>query len=400
MERAIALSDDIYWVGVNDRTTDLFESIWPIPRGVSYNAYCILDDRVAVIDTVKEKSFGAFLEKIRQVAPGRNVDYLVVNHLEPDHSGAIPLLREVFPAMRIVGNPRTVEYLERLYGITRDLVTVNDGETLEIGRHRLAFVTVPMVHWPESMVTYDSTTGTLFSNDAFGGFGALDGGIFDDQVDVPFFEDEILRYFSNIVGKYAAQVQKAFDKLRGVDVRMIAPSHGPIWRKDPGHIMALYDRWSRHEGETGVVLVYGSMYGNCARMMEAVAAGVVEAGISAIRIHDAARVHPSYIIRDAWRYRGLIIGSPTYDAALFPPVGHLVTLLEMKRLRNRVVGVFGNFGWGGMAVKRLREFACQCASEVVEPAVEVQFAPGGETLETCRALGREVARRVLAAAGA
>jgi len=395
MNSPIPITDEIFHVGVNDRQTDLFEGIWPLPRGVCYNSYLILDDKNTLIDTVKNVAFDAFLPKLKCVlGTDRTLDYLVVNHLEPDHSGSIRLIREFFPQVQIVGNKRTAEFLEHLYGITENVRVVENGGNLDIGKHKLAFVFIPMVHWPESMVTYDATTQTLFSNDAFGGFGTLEGGIFDDEVDLAYFEDEILRYFSNIVGKYSTNVQRAFESLKGIELRIIAPSHGPVWRTNPGHILKLYDRWSRQEPEDGVVLAFASMYGNTTRMAEAVAAGVSEQKCTALRVHDVSRTHVSFVIRDAWRYKGLILGSPTYDIGLFPPMNYLVQLLERKLLKNRLLGMFGTFGWSGGAVKALKAFAEKSKLEVVEPTVESRFSPNGEDLEACTDLGRNVVKKM------
>ncbi|MFW6164322.1 MAG: FprA family A-type flavoprotein [Planctomycetota bacterium] len=394
MDTAIAITEGSYWVGVNDRETDLFESIWPLPRGVSYNSYVITGDHPVIIDTVKRTAFDTYLPKIQDLLEGRAPEYLVINHLEPDHSGSIRLLRQVFPDLTLIGNKKTAEFLGHLYAITEGVQAVEDGEELDLGDRTLRFVLTPMVHWPETMMTYDVDHQTLYSGDAFGGFGALDGGVFDDEVDVAYFDDEILRYFSNIVGKYCKLVQRALGKLEGTDVSVVAPTHGPVWRHNPAHIIGLYDRWSRHEAEEGVVLAYASMYGNSTKMMEAVARGLSDEGLCCVRVHDVSRTHVSFIIRDAWRYKGLILGSPTYDTMLFPPMQHLVDLLEEKRLRNRLLGIFGTYGWSGGAVETLTKFAESARYDVVEPVVEARFSPKADDVGQCHALGRAMARAV------
>lgn len=394
-----ALSRDIYWIGVNDRDTDLFEGLWPLPRGVAYNSYLIVDEKVALVDTVKIKTAMPFLDKVREIIGERPVDYLIINHMEPDHSGAIRFVLDEYPNLRLVGNAKTARMLEDFYAIPdlkSRMLVVNDGDTLCTGRHTLTFAFIPMVHWPETMVTYDAADRVLFSMDAFGGFGALDGGVFDDEVDVPYYEDEILRYFSNIVGKYCNMVQKAFEKLKGLDIGVIAPTHGPVWRKNPGTILELYDRWSRHVAEPGVVLVYGSMYGNSERMMEAVARGVMEGGCTTVRIHNVSRSHPSYIIRDAWRYRALAFGAPTYDMEIYPPMDHVLRLLGRKKLRNRHVGLFGTYAWNGGGIKAVQEMVQNYGWRVAEPVIEARCAPSAETLDQCRALGRALAEKTLA----
>jgi len=394
MDGAIPINDCTFYVGVNDRETDLFESIWPLPRGVSYNSYVIVDDKVAVIDTVKKIAFEPYIRKMRAAIGERGVDYLVVNHMEPDHSGSIRLLRELYPDMQILGTARTMEFLGHLYGVTDGLLPVAEGEELDLGHRRLRFHVTPMVHWPETMMTFDVTSRTLFAGDAFGGFGALDGGIFDDEVDIDYFDDEILRYFSNIVGKYCSPVQKALSKLAGVDIKVVAPTHGPVWRKNPGRIIGDYDRWSRHEGEDGVVIVYASMYGNSTHMMEAVARGLSSEGFTKVRVHDVARTDPSYIIRDLWRYKAMVLGGPTHDVKPFPPLAYLIELLADKMLKNRIMGIFGTYGWSGGCVKGLKAFAEKMDYDLVEPVVEARFAAIPDELESCHQLGQNIARRV------
>jgi len=393
VQYGIPIVKDVYWVGVNDRRTSLFEGIWPIPRGVSYNSYLILDEKTVLIDTVKDLSVNGYLKKLRHVlGPDRQIDYLVVNHLEPDHSGAIPLIKKVFPGIQILGNKKTAEFVNELYGV-QDIRIVADGEELSLGRRQLKFFFTPMVHWPETMMTYEMADGILFAGDAFGGFGALEGGIFDDEVDIHYFEDEILRYFSNIVGKYSPMVQKAIQKLggAGVPLRIVAATHGPIWRTDPGHIIRLYDRWSRQETEPGVVVAFGSMYGATERMAEAVERGVTEGGIRTIRAHNVSTSHVSYVIRDVWRYQGLILGCPTYDAGVFPLMNNLLDLLREKRVANRVVGLFSSYGWSGGGMKQLVE---DNKLELIEPIVDARFCATPEQLEQCHALGRAVAARI------
>lgn len=397
MERAIPVAKDISWIGVNDRETDLFEGIWPLPRGVSYNSYIIVDDKICVIDTVKRNLVGNYLRNLGETLPeGRTPDYLIINHIEPDHSGSISVLRQIYPEITIIGNKKTVEFLEHMYGITDKLLVVADGDELSLGTHSLKFFVTPMVHWPETMMTYDQGEQVLFSGDVFGGFGAMDGGLFDDEVDVDYYDDEILRYFSNIVGKFSNQAQRALAKLADLNIKIIAATHGPVWRSNPQQIISDYDRWSRYEAEPGVVLVHASMYGNSTRMMEAVSRGLSEGGLSTVRIHDVCRQHVSFIIRDIWRYKGFILGSPTYDIGLFPRMKFLTDLLLSKKLKNRCLGIFGTYGWSGGAVKAMQTFAQAGKFKVVEPVVEARFAPTAEQLDQCREMGRKMAALVKA----
>lgn len=395
VQYGIPIVKDVYWVGVNDRRTPLFEGIWPIPRGVSYNSYLIVDEKVVLIDTVKDLSVNGYLKKLRHVLGDRQIDYLVINHLEPDHSGAIPLVKKVFPGIQVIGNKKTAEFVNDLYGV-QDTRVVADGEEISLGRRKLKFFITPMVHWPETMMTYEMTDGILFAGDAFGGFGTLEGGIFDDEVDIHYYEDEILRYFSNIIGKYCAMVQKAIQKIAGagVNVRVVASTHGPIWRRDPAYIIRLYDRWSRQDTEPGVVVAFGSMYGATERMAEAVERGITEGGIKTIRSHNVSSSHPSYIVRDAWRYQGLILGCPTYDTGVFPPMEYLLSLLREKRIANRVVGLFSSYGWSGGAVKGMRQLVEDNKLELIDPIVDAKFTATAEQLGQCQALGRAMAARI------
>ncbi|MFO7958928.1 MAG: FprA family A-type flavoprotein [Candidatus Brocadiia bacterium] len=392
---AIRITEGIHWVGVNDRETDLFEAIWPIPDGIAYNAYVVDDERVAVVDTVKASGFGSFLSNLRTaIGPDRDVDYLIINHIEPDHSGSARLMREVFPDVTIVGNRMTLEFLSHLYGIDENVLQVSDGDELELGERTLQFLLAPMVHWPETMVTWDPADRVLFSGDAFGAFGALDGAIFDDQLDVDRLEEEILRYFANIIGKFCTPVQKAIERVRGLDLSVVASTHGPVWRDDPWRIVDCYDRLARQETEPEVVVVYGSMYGNTTAMMEAVCSGLREGGCPTVRVHDASRSHVSYILRDAWRAAGLIIGTATYDQKIFPPIEHLVNYLEAKRLVGRALGLFGTYGWSGGGVEGLEEFGERCNFDLVEPVVEARFMAKDDDLKECVELGRAMADRV------
>lgn len=388
----VEIRPGIFWVGVNDRTTDLFEGLWPLPHGVSYNAYLVVGEKVALIDSVKSHYAEELLGNIAQVVDPARIDYLVVNHMEPDHSGALPLLRRVAPKAEILAAPPALPMLTKFYALKERVRAVNDGETLDLGGKTLVFYHIPFVHWPETMATYEATEKALFPCDAFGGFRAVEGTIFADAVDFHLYEDEALRYFSNIVGMQSQAVLRAIEKLKGLAIEVIAPAHGLIWRKDPTRIVELYARWARNEGEPGVALIFGSMYGETRKMAEAVAQGVREFELP-VSVLDASRTHVSFLIQEAWRYQGLILGSPTYDTGIFPPVEQFLRLLERKRLRNRVVGLFGSYGWHGGAKKKLEERVRELGWELVE-SLEFPGAPTPEDLRRGRALGRAVAARV------
>jgi len=395
MKQAVEMMKNIYWIGVNDFETDLFESIWPLPEGVSYNAYLIRDRKNAVLDTVKKGFMPQFLEKIQSALPaGESIDYLVVNHMEPDHSGAMKVLRDLYPDMQIVCNARTVDFLKGFYGIESGLKVMGDGDKLDLGTHTLQFHLTPMVHWPETMMTLETKTGTLFSMDAFGGFGALKGGIFDDEVDLANAENEILRYYANIVAKYSPMVQRALKKLSGLNIQAVAPTHGPVFRTQPNYIIERYDRWSRQDTEPGVVIAYASMYGHTQTMSEAVARSLARNGVGQIRVHNLSKSHLSYVLRDIWRYRGLMLASSTYNMKPFPFMEMLLSTLQNDQLKNRVIGVFGTYSWSGGAVSAIRDFVEKSGNELLDPVVEAKHAPGEKDIEACRQLGQVMAARL------
>lgn len=395
MHEAVAVAKGIYWVGVNDHETDLFEAYWPLPRGVSYNSYLVVGDEALLVDTVKSSFFGELMDKVRSVLGGRPLSYVVVNHMEPDHSGSAKMLKALYPGLKFVGNSKTLEMLKSFYGLgERDVLVVKDGDRLDLGGgHSLSFHTIPMVHWPETMATYHEGEGVLFSCDAFGGFGCLDGGIFDDEVDMEYYEDEILRYFSNIVGRYSKPVKAAIEKLSSLRIRVVAPSHGPIHRRRPNSIVERYLRWSEHRTECGAVVVYGSMYGNTRKAAEAVARTLAEEGIERIVVHDASRVHSSFVVKDIWRFKALVLASCTYNAEIFPPVRELLGHLANKKMEGRLLGLVGCYTWSPGIVSQMKEVLTKSGSwELVEPSFEFKSSPSAEDLDRCREMGRRMAQ--------
>lgn len=395
MNYTVNVKGKIDWIGVNDRRLHLFENMWPLDYGVSYNSYVINDEKVAVIDTVELGNTSDYLEKLCSIIGDKNVDYLIVNHMEPDHSGAMGALITKYPEVKIIGNVKTFGIVRAYFDFPEEnFMEVKDGDELELGYHKLKFVMTPWVHWPETMMTYDLTEKVLFSCDAFGTFGSLDGGIFDDEINFDFFEEEMRRYYSNIVGKYSNMVQKAFKKLEGVEVKTICSSHGPIWRSNPEKVLHLYDKWSRQETERGVVIVYGTMYGNTEKMAEVIARGLVENGIKNIRMYDASKTHISYIIRDIWKYKGLILGSCAYNSGMFPKVQQLVKELEHMKVQNHLLGLFGSFSWTGGGVKKLLQFHENIGWDLVAEPVEVKGAPKPEHNEACMKLGKNMAEKL------
>lgn len=388
------ITDKIFYVGVNDRQKSLFENLWPLPYGVSYNSYLIVDEKTALVDTVDVCYSDIFLKKIADALNGRTLDYLIVNHMEPDHAGSIRLLREQYPNVQIVGNSKTFGMLDGYHGIVSGLYEVKEGAVLNLGYHTLAFYMAPMVHWPEVMFTYDVTDKVLFSADAFGTFGTLDGAVIDSEMCVERYWEEMYRYYSNIVGKYGSPVQKALQKLSGLDVHTICSTHGPVWREHASKAIGIYDRLSRYEGEDGVVIAYGSMYGNTEQMAEAIAFGLAENNVKNIVMHNASKTHASYILKDIFKYKGVILGSPTYSNYLFPEIDSLLTKIEVREVKNRLFGCFGSFTWAGAAVKRLNAFGEKMKWEEVGIPVEEKQALKENKYEACLALGKAMADRL------
>lgn len=392
MYHAKRLTDTIFWTGINDHETMLFEELWPMPQGITYNSYFIQDKRSALIDAARKSHISDLLESVREALGNKEEpDYLIINHIEPDHSGGIALLRNIFPGLKIVGNAKTMELLLRFHGISDNLETVGDGDTLDLGSRRISFHITPMVHWPETMMSFDEGDRVLFSGDMFGGYGALDDGITDaDIVNRQTYEDEMLRYFTNVIGKYSSMAVKAIEKISSLDTRIVAPSHGIIWKDEPERPVSLYERWSRQETIKGAVIVYASMYGSTENMMEAVARGIAGEGLD-VRIHNVSRSHPSYILRDVWQYERLVLGGPTYNMHIFPLMDHFVRILENKSIKHRRVGLFGSHGWVGGATDELKKFVEKMSWELVEPVIDIKGAPTRKDLEECERLGREIA---------
>ena len=391
------IANNVYYVGVNDRHKALFEGLWPLPNGVSYNSYLIDDDKVCLIDTVEVDFFVQFMENLREVIGDRPVDYIVINHMEPDHSGSLSLIRKYYPNVQIVGNKKTFDMLKGFYDIESGTVEVKNGDTLELGHHTLNFFMTPMVHWPETMMTLDTTAGTLFSGDAFGCFGALNGGIIDKDIDCSSFWLEMVRYYSNIVGKYGTPVQNALKKLKDVSFDYICSTHGPIWHEHIQRVVSLYDAMSKYETEEGIVICYGTMYGNTERMAETIARSASEAGIKNIVLYNVSKTHHSYIIRDVFRYKALIVGAPTYNTGLYHEMDVLLSEIANRDIKHHLLGWFGSYGWAGKAVAKIKEWNDnELHFEAVGEPVEMKLAMNDEVKKQCEALGKAVADRLLA----
>lgn len=388
------ITNSIYYVGVNDRNKNLFEGLWPIPYGVSYNSYIIDDDKIALVDTVDANFFDRFISKIHEVIGEKELDYLIINHMEPDHSGSIKLIRKFYPNVTIVGNKQTLSMVNGYYGEIENVLEVKDGDLLDLGMHKLSFYLIPMVHWPETMVTYDNTERVLFSGDAFGCFGALNGGVIDSKINTDIYWNEMERYYSCIVGKYGAQVQRALSKLSGLSIDTICSTHGPVWKEHIGRVVSVYDRLSKYDAKEGVVIAYGTMYGNTEQMAEVIAETLSEEGIVNVVMHNLSKSDQSYVLTDIFRYKGLILGAPTYNGSIYPQMEALMSKLEMRDLKKRYYACFGSFTWAGQAVKKLTAFAEKVKYEVVAEPVEMKQAMGPKAREHAIALAKAMAERL------
>lgn len=402
----IKITDKIYYVGVNDRNKTLFEGLWPLPNGVSYNSYLLVDEKVCLIDTVEVDFFTQYLENIHEVIGDRPVDYLVINHMEPDHSGSIALVKKYYPEIQIIGNKKTFGMMQGFYGVQGNEIEVKNGDTLSLGSIELQFVLTPMVHWPETMVTLCNNPATaeegavLFSGDAFGCFGALNGGVIDEQINCDTFWLEMVRYYSNIVGKYGTPVQQALKKLAGVKLAYICTTHGPVWHQYIERVIGEYDRMSKYETEEGIVICYGTMYGNTERMAEQIARAASEAGIKNIIVYNVSKTHHSYILRDVFRYKALIVGAPTYNTALYHEMEVLLSELAGKDIKNHYIGWFGSHGWASKAVGKIQEWnENRLKYEAVGTPVDMKQAMNADVREQCAALGRAMAERLIADRG-
>ncbi|MBS7377502.1 MAG: FprA family A-type flavoprotein [Paludibacteraceae bacterium] len=372
------LVNNIYYVGVNDRQKDLFENMLPLQYGVSYNSYLINDEKTVLVDTVEHPFVEQLINQVTSVLNGKPLDYLIVNHMEPDHSSGIKTLKLLYPDLQIILNAKTADMLNGYYGISDNLYIVKDGDTFSTGSKTLSFHFTPMVHWPEVMMTYVKEDELLFSADAFGCFGALNGAVIDSELDLTVHYNEMVRYYANIVGKYGLPVQNALKKLSGTPIKMICSLHGPVWKDEIAKVVGIYDTLSKYEAEPGVVIVYGSMYGHTEQMAEAVAEGAASITKN-VKVYDVSRTNASYILADIFRYKGFICGSPTYCNELYPEINSLLAKIKTRGIKNREFGCFGSFTWAGATLKNFKAFAeemkwdCVATPEIKQNMTEEQY---------------------------
>lgn len=352
------ISDNIYYIGVNDEKKGLFEGLWPLHFGVSYNSYLIVDAKVALIDTVDKGCEEEFLDNINDVIGDRLIDYLVVNHMEPDHSSLIAYMMERYPKLKVVACSKAVPMLKGYYGVAEcRMIVVGEGDTLSLGKTELSFHMIPMVHWPETMFTWLPEQNAIFSGDAFGSFGSLGEDVLDTGDTFEKYRDEMIRYYSNIVGKYGVPVQSALKKIAAFPIKRICSTHGPVWEKELSEVVDLYDRLSRYEAERGVCIVCGSMYGNTAAAAEALALEVELRGVPCV-LHELPGITGiSSALRDVFKYDTLVVGSPTYNNGIFPPVDAFMSAVQSRLVKGRRFYAFGSYTWSPSSVNLLNQIA-------------------------------------------
>lgn len=380
------VSKNIFYIGADDATIELFESKYPVEHGVSYNSYVILDEKVAVMDTIDARATDIWLENLKNALNGRNIDYLIISHLEPDHAANIEKLAIMYPDMKLVGNPKTFAMLPQFFTMdtTERQHVVNDGETLSLGAHTLQFFIAPMVHWPEVMVTYEQSEKILFSADAFGKFGTLD----TEEEWLP----EARRYFINIVGKYGVQVQALLKRAADLDISMICPLHGPILKENLGYYIEKYDTWSSYRPEeSGVVIAYASIHGNTAKAAKKMAELLLEQDEKHVVLYDLSRTDVSFAIADAFRFDRMLLASVTYEGGLFPCMENFVDHLKSKNFQNRTVGFIENGSWGPVAGKKMKEaFESMKNISIAEPMVTIRSTMKDENIAQMKELAKVI----------
>lgn len=389
------ITDDIYYVGGSDRKLSLFENIFPISRGVSYNSYLLMDEKNVLLDTVDYSIGRQFIENIRYVLGDKKLDYLIINHMEPDHQALISQVVAMYPDVTIVGNAKTFQIYEQFFGKTDDSnkLVVKEGDELSTGKHTLSFVMAPMVHWPEVMATYDSYSRALFSADAFGSFGALNGNIFNDEVDFDRdFLPDARRYYANIVGKYGVQVKTLLGKTSGLDIGMICPLHGPVWRTDLEYIIDKYNKWSSYEPEEeGVVIAYASMYGNTENAANVMANLLAEKGVKKIDVFDVSKTHVSEIISEMFRFSKIVLATPTYNGGIYPMMESLVLDMKALNLMNRKIAVIDNGTWAATAGKQVKAIVETMKNmEICEGGLSIKSAVNEDGMENLKALADQI----------
>lgn len=402
MHNTQKITDDLIWIGASDRRLALFENVYPVPQGMAYNSYLLIDEKTVLFDTVDAAVSKQFFENLQFALSGRALDYVVVQHMEPDHCAEMVNVLGCFPQAKIVCNAQTKKMLSQFFMLNvaeEQYVVVKEGDVLNVGRHNLRFVMAPMVHWPEVMVTYDETNHTLFSADAFGTFGALNGNIFADEVD---FEQDYLaearRYYTNIVGKYGPQVQALLNKAAGLEIECICPLHGFIWRKNIAWFVEKYKKWAAYEAEeNGVVIAYGSVYGHTQNAVEILAVKLAEKGVKNLKMYDVSATHVSYILAEAFRFKAMVMAAITYNGGIFVNMDNLLRDITAHNLQNRYIATMDNGTWAALAGKQMREELSKLKNCVfVEPHIALKSALSEAQYADLEKLATELAAKLQA----
>lgn len=385
------VTEDLFWIGANDHRLALFENVHPIPNGVSYNSYVLLDEKTVLFDTVDWAVCRQFLENLEHVLNGRPLDYIVVNHFEPDHGASLEEVILRHPEATIICSTKAVNIIKQFnIAVNKDFDTVKEGDTRCFGKHTVAFVEAPMVHWPEVMVTFDTTNGVLFSADAFGSFGALDGKLFNDEVNFDRdWIDDARRYYTNIVGKYGVFVQKLLTKASGFDIKMICPLHGPVWRNNLEYFIDKHDKWSKYEPEEkGVLIAYASMYGNTEAAAQCLAAKLVEKGCTNVKVYDVSNTHVSQLISESFKLSNIVLASVTYNTGLFPAMLDYLEDMKALEVQNRTIALMENGSWGPRAASHMTNFINNNLKNMtlLEPKVTIKSAGKDSDVQNIDAL--------------
>ena len=390
------ITENLFWVGANDRRIALFEGVYHAPQGVSYNSYILLDDKTVLLDTVDKAVTHQFMENVAHVLNGRTLDYLIINHMEPDHCAEIPTILAKYPEVKIVCNAKIKTMMEQFFDFEiseEQFQIVNEGDVLNTGKHNLTFLMAPMVHWPEVMVTYDTTDKILFSADAFGSFGAIDGNIFADEVNWENrYLNEARRYYTNIVGKYGPQVQMLLKKVSSIEIDMICPLHGYVWRKDLGKFIDLYQKWSTYTPEiNSVMIAYASVYGGTQNAAEILAGELAELGVKDIKMFDVSVTHSSYVVSDMFKYSHIVFASTTYNNGIFVEMENLIHDIVAHNIQNRKVAVIENGSWAPQAGRLMTELLSQIKNtEFISSGVSIKSAVKSEKREELKNLAKAI----------
>ncbi len=396
MHNTKKIAEELYWVGASDRRLALFENVYPIPSGVSYNSYVITDEKTALLDAADAAVTRQLTENIAHVLGGRRLDYIIINHMEPDHAASLAEVLRLWPEAVVVTNAKALNMIKQFFPDIADFesVAVKEGDTLELGRRTLTFVMAPMVHWPETMVTYDSTDGILFSADAFGTFGAISGNIFADETD--FDMTEARRYYTNIVGKYGVQTAALLKKASALKINMLCPLHGPVWRENIGEFVGKYMKWSAYEPEDRAVMIaYGSVYGGTANAADILASKLADRGIKGIRVYDVSVTHPSYIVSEAFRCSHIVFASSTYNAGIFPPMETLLHEIAAHNLQNRTIALIDNGTWAATAAKQMAAILEPLKNTtILETRINIKSTVNAATEELLEKMADEIADSV------